>query len=321
MLEQWQKTIPITKINELGRTIWRDKEGWQVILLDDTLKRRILREYHNHWGAGHPGRDETMRQVQNNYFWPSQWAWIDQYIKGCTTCQQNKKITHVTKTPLYKITVPENVPPFTQIVMDLITGLPLLQGYNAILTIVDHGCSRGAVFLPCNVTITGPQIVQLYYKHIYPWFGLLSKVISDRDPRFTSHFRRALAKELGIMWNMSTAFHPQMDGLTEHKNQWLEQYLQLVAANNKEWSELLPLVTLMHNNSANSTTRLAPNQLLIGREPQLCPHMRKEQEIHWQSNTSNNYARGECWQTKHLTGQHKSTPLIPHDGQKDKKYG
>ena len=63
---------------------------------------------------------------------------------------------------------------------------------------------------------------------------------------------------------MSTVFHPQMDGLTECKNQWLEQYLRLVAANNKEWSGLLPLATLVHNNLANSTTRLTPNQLLIG---------------------------------------------------------
>jgi len=89
--------------------------------------------------------------------------------------------------------------------MDLITGLPLLRGYDAILTIVDHGCSQGAIFLPCNATITRPQIAQLYYEHIYPWFGLPTKVISDRDPHFTSHFRHALAKELGIMWNISTA--------------------------------------------------------------------------------------------------------------------
>jgi hypothetical protein len=155
--------------------------------------------------------------------------------------------------------------------MDLITGLPLLRGYDAILTIVDHGCSQGAVFSPCNITITGPQIAQLYYKHVYPWFGLPSKVISDRDPRFMSYFGRALAKELGITWNMSTAFHPQMDRLTERKNQWLEQYLRLVVANNKEWSELLPLATLVHNNLANSSTRLTPNQLLIGWEPPAMP--------------------------------------------------
>ena len=125
--------------------------------------------------------------------------------------------------------------------------------------------------MPCNTTITGPQIAQLYYKHIYPWFRLPTKVISDRDPRFTSHFGRSLAKELGIKWNMSTAFHPQTDGLTERKNQWIEQYLHLVMGNSEDWSNLLPLATLVHNNSANSTTRLAPNQLLIGREPPATP--------------------------------------------------
>jgi hypothetical protein len=111
----------------------------------------------------------------------------------------------------------------------------------------------------------------LYYEHIYPWFGLPTKVISDRDPCFTSHFGRALAKELGIMWNMSTAYHPQMDGLTERKNQWLEQYLQLVAGNDKEWSTLLAMATLVHNYSANATTGLAPNQLLIRQEPPATP--------------------------------------------------
>ena len=218
-MEWWEKTLPIEKDEEPGRTTWRDKEGRLVVPPDDGLKRRILREYHNHWGAGHPGCDKTIRKAQNNYFWPLQRAWIDQYVKGCATCQQNKNLTHVTKTPLYKITMLENAPPFTQIMMDLITGLPQLWGYDAILTIVDHGCSQGAIFLPCKATITRPQIAQLYYKHVYPWFGLPMEVISNGDPYLTSHFGRALAKELGITWNMSMAYHPQTDGLTKHKNQ------------------------------------------------------------------------------------------------------
>jgi hypothetical protein len=85
-------------------------------------------------------------------------------------------------------------------------GLPKSQGYDSILTIVDHRCSRGALFLPCQSTITGPQITKLYYQHLYPWFGLPHHIITDRDPHFTSHFGRALAKELGITWNLSTAY-------------------------------------------------------------------------------------------------------------------
>jgi transposase InsO family protein len=106
--------------------------------------------------------------------------------------------------------------------MDLITGLPESNGHDAILTIVDHGCSRAAIFLPCSTTITGAGIAQLYLEHLFRWFGIPRKIISDRDPRFTSHFARELTKGLGITQNLSTAFHPQTDGLSERTNQWVE---------------------------------------------------------------------------------------------------
>ena len=93
--------------------------------------------------------------------------WITNYVKGCTTCQENKILTHRKKTPLYRITTPEGALPFQQVAMDLITGLPRHNGKDAILTIVDHGCSRVAVFLPCATTITGLGIAQLYLDNIY----------------------------------------------------------------------------------------------------------------------------------------------------------
>jgi hypothetical protein len=61
--------------------------------------------------------------------------------------------------------------PFSQIAMDLIMDLPKSHGFDSILTIVDHGTSRAALFLPCNKTITGAGIAKLYYEHIYRWFG------------------------------------------------------------------------------------------------------------------------------------------------------
>jgi hypothetical protein len=88
--------------------------------------------------------------------------------------------------------------------------------------IVDHGCSRAAVFLPYTTTITGPGIAQLYIDHVYKWFGLPMKVISDHDPRFMSHFGRSLAHQLKINQNLSSAFHPQTDGISERKNQWIK---------------------------------------------------------------------------------------------------
>ena len=151
--------------------------------------------------------------------------------------------------------------------MDLITGLPNSKGHDMILTIVDHGCSHSTIFLPCTTTITSLQIAKLYLDHIFQWFRLPEKVISDQDPHFTSHFGRALTKELGIHQNLSTAFHPQTDGISECKNQWVEQYLWLITANQMDWSDWLAMATLVHNNSANAMTGFPPSQLLVGWEP------------------------------------------------------
>jgi len=115
---------------------------------------------------------------------------------------------HPKKTPLYEIMVPQNAQPFQQIAMDLITGLPLRNGKDAILTIVDHGCSQAAVFLPCSTNIMGPGIAQLYLENMYQWFGLSKKMISNCDPRFTSYFGKVLLSKLGITQNLSTMFHP-----------------------------------------------------------------------------------------------------------------
>jgi hypothetical protein len=63
--------------------------------------------------------------------------------------------------------------------LDLITQLPPFRGYDAILTIVDHGCTRAALFLPCKTMITGEGVAKLYMDNVYRWFGLPTKVISD----------------------------------------------------------------------------------------------------------------------------------------------
>ena len=145
--------------------------------------------------------------------------WVANYIKGCVTCQQNKILTHQTKTPLYRISTVPNTCPFECVAMDLITGLSLCKDINAVLTIVDQRCSRAAIFLPCTTTVTRPQIAQLYLDNIYRWFGLPTKMITDQDSHFTLHFGKALALKLGIQQNLLTMFHPQMDGLSERKNQ------------------------------------------------------------------------------------------------------
>jgi transposase InsO family protein len=196
--------------------------------------------------------------------------WIAKYVEGCATCQQNKNLTHRKKTPLFRIPAHPTALPFQVVTMDLITQLPKSEGSDAILTIVDQGCTRAAIFLPCSTTITGEEVARLYTEHVYRWFGLPAKVILDWDPQFTSHFAKALCKKLGIRQNISMAFHPQTDGLSEQKNQWVEQFLRLVAgAQQDDWKSWLPVATVVHNNYMNATMKVIPAKALLGYLPRL----------------------------------------------------
>ena len=118
------------------------------------------------------------------------------------------------------------------------------------------------------MTITGEQVAQLYYKHIYWWFGLPSKMILDRDPRFTSNFAKALCARLGVQQNILSAFHPQTDGLSENKNQWVELFLRhLTSAQQDDWAKWLPIAMAAHNHYTNATTKVAPSEALLGYLP------------------------------------------------------
>ena len=196
--------------------------------------------------------------------------WVENYVKGCAKCQQNKTLTHRIPTPQYKINVPPFAQPFEIVSMDLITQLPNSHRYDAILTIIDHGCMRVALFLPCIMNITGEGIAKLYLVNVYKWFGIPLKVILDRDPRFTSHFSTLLCQHLGINRNISTAYHPQTNGLSERKNQWVEQYLRFVTSTSQDdWSNWLTIATAVHNNYPNTTTHIAPIEVLLGYSPQI----------------------------------------------------
>jgi hypothetical protein len=71
--------------------------------------------------------------------------------------------------------------------MDLITDLPLVEGYNSILVVVDQGLLKGVILCPCAKTITWEGTATLLHDNLFKKFGLPDKIISDRDPRFAAH--------------------------------------------------------------------------------------------------------------------------------------
>jgi hypothetical protein len=69
--------------------------------------------------------------------------------------------------------------PFETVAIDFITKLPPSQGYNSILTVTYHDCSKATIFIPFIEEILGEEMATLYAKHVFARYGLPSKIISD----------------------------------------------------------------------------------------------------------------------------------------------
>jgi Integrase zinc binding domain len=193
-------------------------KGKNYILKDQELQRDIVKMYHDHEMAGHPGELETYNGVRQHYWWPGLQTFVKNYMQGCGICQQFK-INQSPSNPAYiAIEGANTTRPFAQCSIDLITDLPPVEGYNSILVVVDQGLSKGVILCPCAKTIMWEGTATLLRDNLFKRFKLPDKIISDRDPRFAAHAFQELLKLLNIKSNLTTAYHPQLDGATERVN-------------------------------------------------------------------------------------------------------
>ena len=232
---------------------------------DGPLRTRLLQECHDVPTAGHLGKDKTLEQVKRRFYWPRMDADVLQYVRTCDACQRSKPSQQATAGLLQPLPIPDH--PWQQVTMDLITSLPQSRaGHDAIVVFVDK-LSKMVHLVATKTDVTAPQLAEIFWRTVVRHHGLPSSIVSDRDPRFTGHFWRALWKCLGTQLTMSTAFHPQTDGQTERANRTLEEMLRsYVSFQQKDWDEHLVAAELAFNASKHASTGFTPFYLNGGRE-------------------------------------------------------
>ena len=252
-------------------------KGQNYVPDDLNLRCDIVRMLHDHETAGHPGEAETLVSVERLYWWPGLRTFVRNYVKGCGVCQQYK-INWPPSHPSYMPIPPALTTwPFAHCSMDLIMDLPLSDGFDSILVVVNRGLTKGVILLPCNKTITAEQVANLLLENLYKRFGLPDEIISDRGPQFAAHAFRELLKLLNVTSKLSMAYHPQTDGATERVNQEIEAYLSIFCSSfPEEWAKKLFLVEFTHNNQRHAERKHSPFELMHGESPKTLPITFKE---------------------------------------------
>jgi len=261
--------IPDWTIHQSNGTNILFYKGRRYVPNDLGLKQTILKEYHDHATAGHPGAQTTYWNLTKDYWWPGMSTFVKNYVKGCMACQMMKIDRRPWKGPLQPIMGPGNMRPWTQLSMDLLTDLPTTdEGYDTLLVVVDHGLSKGIVLCPTKKTLTSIGTAELLQDQVFRRYGLAESIISDRDPRFASNAFQEWCKLLGIKSKLSTAYHPQTDGTTERYMQELEVYLSIYClANPTDWARATATLEFTHNNRPHSGREHSPFEIIMGYQP------------------------------------------------------
>lgn len=94
-----------------------------------------------------------------------------------------------------------------------------------------------------------------FFREVVLLRGLPKTIVSDRNNKFLSHFRRTLWKRFDITLQFSSTCHLQIDGQTEVTNLTLGNILRyLIKENPRQWENVLPQAKFAYNNVPNHSS-------------------------------------------------------------------
>ena len=247
-----------------------------MILHINSLRERLFQLVHD--AASHFGPDKSYGMLRNLFYWPNmRHNLLNAYLPSCLACMRNKLPTMAPAGPLHPLPIPDKCG--DSVAIDFIRPLPEEDGYNMILSMTD--CLGADIHLvPCRDTISACDLAILFFNHWFCENRLPTEIVSDCNKLFLSKFWRMLHKLTNVSLKLSSAYHPESDGVSERTNKTVNQCLRfLVERDQRGWVKALPRVRFWIMNTVNTSTGFSPFQLHIGHSPHIIPLLISSTEL------------------------------------------
>ena len=157
----------------------------------------LVEEYGGQW--------KMTELVTRNFWWPGVMKEVKKYVESCDICQRNKNCTKAPAEKLMPNAVPEK--PWSYIIADFITKLPLVQEYDVILVVYDR-MTKMAHFVPTTEKTLAKRVARLFQDNVWKLHGLPESIITDKGAQFAVEIIRELNQMLEINTKLLTAYHP-----------------------------------------------------------------------------------------------------------------
>jgi hypothetical protein len=215
-------------------------------------------------GLTHPGIRAMCRLVSARFVWHRLARDVGAWCRDCQTCQRGK----VTKQPAAPL---QAFPPaprrLSHVHVDLVGPLPSsAEGYVYLLTVINRA-TRWVEAVPLRnmeADTVAEQLVTCWVAR----FGVPATITSDRGPQFTSATWSALCRQLGTRHILTTAYHPQANGMVERVHRQIKDALRARGAG-AAWHSYLPWILLGLKAAPKEDSGISSAEMVLGVPVQL----------------------------------------------------
>jgi Integrase zinc binding domain len=147
----------------------------KLVVPQGKLRRALMHGAHDALVSGHLGFNKAYERLRQGVPWPEMYSELKAYVQSCDPCQRNKTSNQKPIGQLKPLEIPT----------------VRFEHHDAVMVIADK-LTKLARSIPTRTDMDTVTAAKMFFNNWYRWFGLLKKILSDRDGRFISKFWKEL---------------------------------------------------------------------------------------------------------------------------------
>lgn len=235
-----------------------------MLAIPATLRTKVLQACHNVLTSGYLGYTWTLVRAQQRCSWPRLTTAVKQHIRTCLDGQRRKSPPTKPAGLLQPVQVSSTS--LDEIGMYSLGLLPTSAAGNLCVIVAMDYLIRHAETKAIQQS-TAAKVAKFFIESVVLRSGSPSVIVRDH----ATAFKAALVEHVLMLSETShrknSAYHPQMNGLTERLNKTIEDILSMyVDVRPKNCDDSLPYITIVYNTTRQEVTRMTLVNLVHGHD-------------------------------------------------------
>lgn len=245
---------------ENGR-LFRKVKNDNLWVVPKALRCKIIQGQHDN--TGHLGLEKTIDGLQKHFWFPRMRNAVKSHIKSCLECAYNKSAGGKREGEYHYDNA--NPVPFHTVHVDHLGPFPRSTKRNEHILVIVDAFTKFTIIRAVKSTATKHVITIL--NEVTEYFGMPTRMITDRGTAFTSHAFERFCKENDVKHILNAVRTPRANAHAERTNRTILGMLLPTTETDKRWDDQLRRIQWSLNTMRNKTTNKTPQELLFGFQP------------------------------------------------------